>query len=61
MEIAGITAKTPPLVVGAVPFEIPISWIDRLGLGGEPGFRLRVDASRTRRRLVTSRGSTARR
>ena len=27
-----------------MPFEIPVSWTDRLGLAGESGFRLRVDA-----------------
>ncbi|MEI6177651.1 MAG: hypothetical protein WCS43_12225, partial [Verrucomicrobiota bacterium] len=37
-------ASTPELAVGEVPFEIPFSWVDQLGLAGEPGFRLRVDA-----------------
>ena len=44
LEIAGKSARTPPLDVGEVPFEIPFAWIDRLGLAGEAGFRLRVDA-----------------
>jgi hypothetical protein len=44
LEIAGETARTPALDIGAVPFEIPFSWTDRLGLAGEAGFRLRVDA-----------------
>lgn len=37
-------ANTPELAVGVAPFEIPFSWVDQLGLAGEPGFRLRVDA-----------------
>jgi hypothetical protein len=44
LEISGETARTPALEVGAVPFEIPFSWTDKLGLAGEAGFRLRVDA-----------------
>ena len=44
LEISGATAKTPALKVGAVPFEIPFSWTDKLGLAGEHGFQLRVDA-----------------
>jgi hypothetical protein len=44
LEIAGTTATTPMLEIGAVPFEIPFAWTDRLGLAGEAGFRLRVDA-----------------
>lgn len=44
LEISSTTAKTPTLDVGAVPFEIPFSWTDQLGLAGESGFRLRVDA-----------------
>jgi hypothetical protein len=38
------TASTSELAVGAVPMEIPFSWEDKLGLAGEPGFRVRVDA-----------------
>jgi len=44
LEISGELASTPLLDVGAVPFEIPFTWTDRLGLDGESGFRLRVDA-----------------
>jgi len=44
LEVSGAVAKTPALDVGAVPFEIPFSWTDNLGLAGESGFRLRVDA-----------------
>lgn len=44
LEISGEVARTPVLEIGAVPFEIPFTWMDRLGLAGEPGFRLRVDA-----------------
>jgi hypothetical protein len=46
LEISGLTAKTPVLEVGPIPFEIPFRWIDQLGLAGESGFRLRVDALR---------------
>jgi hypothetical protein len=44
LEISGETARTPALDIGSVPFEIPFTWTDRLGLDGESGFRLRVDA-----------------
>ncbi|NQX00482.1 hypothetical protein HQ447_07460, partial [bacterium] len=44
LEISGSTATTPPIEVAGVPFEIPFAWSDRLGLAGESGFRLRVDA-----------------
>ena len=44
LEIAGKTVMTPALEVGEVPFEIPFAWTDHLGLAGEAGFRLRVDA-----------------
>jgi hypothetical protein len=43
-EISGNNARTPWLDVGSVPFEIPCAWTDKLGLAGESGFRLRVDA-----------------
>lgn len=46
MEISGVTAKTPVIEVGAVPFEIPFEWTDEIGLAGDSGFRLRVDATR---------------
>jgi hypothetical protein len=44
LEISDLTAKTPVIEVGAVPFEIPFAWTDKFGLSGESGFRLRVDA-----------------
>ncbi|MGL5017442.1 MAG: hypothetical protein ACRDBP_04865, partial [Luteolibacter sp.] len=46
LEVSGLTATTPLIEIGAVPFEIPFSWRDQLGLAGEAGFRLRVDALR---------------
>ncbi len=46
LEISGLNAKTPRLEVAAVPFEIPFAWTDKLGLAGESGYRLRVDALR---------------
>lgn len=44
LEVAGLTAKTPELEVGTMPFEIPFAWTDQLGLSGDSGFRVRVDA-----------------
>jgi hypothetical protein len=44
LELAGRNAKTPTIDVGATPFEIPFSWTDQLGLTGDTGFRLRIDA-----------------
>ena len=44
LELAGKTARTPMLDIGPQPFEIPFAWTDQLGLAGEAGFRLRVDA-----------------
>jgi len=44
LALAENIARTPELDIGAVPFEIPFAWTDRLGLTGEAGFRLRVDA-----------------
>lgn len=46
LEISGSSASTPDIKVGAVPFEIPVAWTDHLGLNGDSGFRLRVDALR---------------
>jgi hypothetical protein len=46
LEVSGLTATTPTIDIGAIPFEIPFSWRDQLGLAGETGFRLRVDALR---------------
>lgn len=44
LVISGLSAKTPVIEVGAVPFEIPFAWTDQFGLRGESGFKLRVDA-----------------
>ncbi len=44
LEISGPVASTPVIEVGAIPFEIPFAWTDKLGLAGESGYRLRVDA-----------------
>ena len=44
LEISGQVARTPLMDIGAMPFEIPFAWADKLGLAGETGFRLRVDA-----------------
>jgi hypothetical protein len=46
LAISGLTARTPVMDVGTVPFEIPFAWTDKLGLAGESGFKLRVDALR---------------
>ncbi len=43
LEITGPVASTPVIEVGAIPFEIPFAWTDKLGLAGESGYRLRVD------------------
>jgi hypothetical protein len=44
--LSGNTAKSPELKIGTVPFEIPFSWKDGLGLAGASGFRVRIDAVR---------------
>lgn len=44
LEVSGETARTPEIAVGDVAFEVPFSWEDQLGLAGDGGFRLRVDA-----------------
>ncbi len=44
LEITGPLATTPAFEIGPASFEIPISWTDRFGLQGEPGFHVRVDA-----------------
>jgi hypothetical protein len=46
LDIHGVSAKTPLLDVGAVSFEMPFEWTDQLGLTGDPGFRIRVEALR---------------
>ena len=44
LKISGSTAVTPVLEVGAIPFTIPFAWTDTLGLAGQSGYELRVDA-----------------
>jgi hypothetical protein len=44
LELSGKFAKTPSLDIGDSSFEVPFSWKDKLGLAGESGFRIRVDA-----------------
>lgn len=44
LEISGASAKTPAFELGSVPFEIPFSWQDKMGLGGGDGFKVRIDA-----------------
>ncbi len=44
LEISGTQAQTAEIAVGAEPFEVPFSWTDELGLTGDAGFRLRIDA-----------------
>ncbi|MEY4569469.1 MAG: hypothetical protein RLZZ398_908 [Verrucomicrobiota bacterium] len=44
LEISGPLASTPVIEIGAIPFEISFAWTDTLGLAGESGYRLRVDA-----------------
>ncbi len=46
LEISGVQARTAEIAVGAEPFEVPFSWTDELGLSGDSGFRLRIDAMR---------------
>lgn len=46
LEITGSSATTPSITVGKVPFELPFEWTDHLGLAGDAGFRLRIDALR---------------
>jgi len=44
LVLSGNFARTPSLDIRESSFEIPFSWKDKLGLSGEPGFRIRVDA-----------------
>lgn len=37
-------ARTRPLDIGEADMEIPFQWFDQHGLGGDPGFKIRVDA-----------------
>lgn len=44
MTVTGTKAATPPLEVAEKGFTVPIAWSDVLGLRGEDGFEVRVDA-----------------
>lgn len=44
MTVTGTAAQTPPLEVGDEGFTVPISWTDVLGLDGQAGFEVRIDA-----------------
>ena len=46
LQIDGNKLATADIDVGVVPFEVPFAWRDELGLEGQPGFQLRVDALR---------------
>lgn len=39
----GAVVTGPPLAVGDGVLEVPVSWTDEFGLGGEPGFSVRID------------------
>lgn len=44
MTLAAASATTPPLDVVGQGFTVPIDWTDVLGLAGEKGFEVRLDA-----------------
>jgi hypothetical protein len=44
MQISGAIARTPAVDVAEKGFTVPITWTDALGLEGEAGFEVRVDA-----------------
>ena len=44
LVINGAQIRTGGIPVGAVPFELPFSWLDEFGLSGGTDFKLRVDA-----------------
>jgi hypothetical protein len=44
LNLFGDHAKSSEIAVGRVSFEVPFDWIDQLGLKGERGFHVRVDA-----------------
>lgn len=44
LELAGRKANTPEFLIGRQPFEVPFEWVDELGLAGNAGYRLRIDA-----------------
>lgn len=41
----GSRASSPFLEIGSIPFEIPLQWTDVLGLAGEDGFKIRINAT----------------
>lgn len=44
MSTRGATAESPPVTVTGPARTIPFSWTDQLGLAGESGFQVRVEA-----------------
>jgi len=45
LKNSGMRSSTPILDIGRIPLEIPFQWTDVLGLSGEPGFKVRIDAT----------------
>jgi hypothetical protein len=45
LDVSGQNATSPAIRVGNQPFEIPLSWTDQLGLAGESGLKLRIEAT----------------
>lgn len=43
LTLHGNQATTPPIAIGATPFQIPFRWTDQLGIQGDSGFRVRID------------------
>lgn len=46
LTITGQIARSPEMEVGTASYEVPFDWTDQLGLAGESGFHLRIDALR---------------
>lgn len=44
MSVVGSAAATPPLEISEQGFTVPIAWTDVLGLDGQAGFEVRIDA-----------------
>lgn len=44
MNVNGATAVTPPIEVGETSLRVPVGWTDHLGLSGNDGFALTIDA-----------------
>jgi hypothetical protein len=44
LNVAGKAISTPPVVIGKRSLELPFAWTDELGLQGESGFNVRVEA-----------------